>query len=198
MTPRRATVPAWALVLLVAAAAGATGGCVPAAVVAVGAAGVTLVANDPRTTSAQLDDETIEQKLTSASGSRWGDSVHLNATSYNGVVLLTGEAPTQGVRAEIVRLAQGTERVKSVYDEMVVAPVSDLAARSDDTLVTSNVKARMVRSETVSSLYVKVVTERRVVYLMGIVTPAQGDAVAQVAATTAGAARVVKLFELRS
>jgi osmotically-inducible protein OsmY len=198
MTPRRATVPAWALALLVAAAAGATGGCVPAAVVAIGAAGVTLVANDPRTTSAQLDDETIEQKLTSASGSRWGDSVHLNATSYNGVVLLTGEAPTQGVRAEIVRLAQGTERVKSVYDEMVVAPVSDLAARSDDTLVTSNVKARMVRSETVSSLYVKVVTERRVVYLMGIVTPAQGDAVAQVAATTAGAARVVKLFELRS
>ncbi len=183
-----------AVALLVAAAAGFLEGCGPP-MIAVGAAHVALIAADRRTTGAQLDDQTIELKVETTAGSRWGNDLHLNITSYNGNVLLTGEAATAEMRSEIVQLAKSTEKVRTVYDEMVVGPVTDIGARSNDTYITSKVKARMIEAESVSSIYVKVVTERSVVYLMGIVSREQGDAAAQVAATTEGVARVVKLFE---
>jgi osmotically-inducible protein OsmY len=180
--------------LLAAAAVGLLVGCAPP-MIAAGAAQVALVAVDRRSTGAQVDDQTIEFKVETTAGSRWGNDLHLNITSYNGNVLLTGEATTAEMRNEVVQLAKSTERVRKVYDEMVVGPVTDLGARSNDTYITSKVKARMIESETVQSIYVKVVTERSVVYLMGIVSREQGDAAAQVAATTESVARVVKLFE---
>ena len=178
---------------LVVVAASCVTGCLPLA--AVGVAHVAVVANDRRSTGAQLDDTTIEFKVTTAAGDRWGGDVHLNVTSYNGNVLLSGEAPTPEIRSEIVKLAKTTDRVRSVYDEMVVAPVTDLGARSNDTYVTSKVKARMLENDMVKALYIKVVTERSVVYLMGIVSREEGDAAGKIAATTEGVARVVKLFE---
>jgi len=168
-------------------------GCMPVAMVGAGAAVVAF--EDRRTTGAQVDDQTIELKVVTTAGSRWGNDLHLNVTSYNGNVLLTGEAATAEMRSEVVQLVKSTDRVRNVYDEMVVGPVTDLGARSNDTYITSKVKARMIESETVQSTYVKVVTERSVVYLMGIVSREQGDAAAQIAATTEGVARVVKLFE---
>jgi len=183
-----------ALAFAMLAAAGAIAGCAPP-MIAVGVAHVALIAADPRSTGAQLDDTTIEFKVESAAGTRWGEAIHLNVTSYNGNVLLSGEAPAPEIRSEIVQIAKSTDRVRNIYDEMVVGPVTDLGARSNDAYITSKVKARMIDSETVKSLYVKVVTERSVVYLMGIVSREQGDAAAQVAATTEGVARVVKLFE---
>jgi osmotically-inducible protein OsmY len=168
-------------------------GCIPAIVVGVGAGA--MVAVDRRTAGAQVDDQSTETKVTLDAGSRWGNEVHLNVTSFNGNVLLSGEAPTAQVRSEIVQLAKGTEHTRTVYDEMVIGPVTDLGARSNDTFITSKVKARMLDSDLVKSIYIKVVTERSVVYLMGIVSRAEGNAAGQVAATTEGVARVVKLFE---
>lgn len=195
MTPtRRLRSSLSAAALLVAASAGLLAGCAPP-MIAMGAAHVTMIAVDRRSTGAQLDDTTIEFKVESDAGTRWGTDIHLSATSYNGNVLLSGEAPTPEIRASIVQYTKATDRVKNVYDELVVGPAADIGARSNDAYITSKVKARMIESESVKSIYVKVVTDRSVVYLMGIVSREQGDAAAQVAATTEGVARVVKLFE---
>jgi osmotically-inducible protein OsmY len=169
-------------------------GCGPA-FVAVGAAHVALVAVDRRTTGTQIDDQTIELKILTEAGSKWGGDVHLNVTSYNGNVLLSGEAPTPEIRNEILQLAKRTEKVRNVYDEIVIGPVTDLGPRTNDTYLTSAVKTRLIESEEVGAIYIKVVTERSVVYLMGIVSRAEGDAAAKIAATTSGVGRVVKLFE---
>jgi osmotically-inducible protein OsmY len=182
-----------AVALVVPVAAGSLGSCAP--MVVVGAAHVALIAADRRSTGTQVDDQTIELKIPTSASERWGGELHLNVTSYNGNVLLTGEASTAEIRTEIVKMAKATDRVRDVYDEMVVGPATDLGARTNDTYITSKVKARMIEAESVKSIYVKVVTERSVVYLMGIVSREQGDAAAQVAATTEGVARVVKLFE---
>lgn len=194
------TLPGGAATLLAAlllALAGTTllAGCVPA-VVAAGAGATALVVTDRRTTGAQADDQAIELKVLTSAGSSWGTEVHLNVTSYNGRVLLTGEAPTTAIRDEITQIAKSTDRVRSVTNEMLVGPAVGLQGRSNDTYLTSLVKSRFVEgSEKFSATQVKVVTERSVVYLMGIVTREEGDAAAQIAATTAGVARVVKLFE---
>ena len=112
--------------------------------------------------------------------------------------MLTGEAPSTVVQDEITRIAKSTDRVRSVQNEMVIGPVTDLGARTNDTYITSKVKTRLLEDEKLKALYVKVVTERSVVYLMGIVTREEGNQAAQVAATTAGVARVVKVFEFKN
>ena len=182
------------VLVLAAAAVSVLQGCAP--VIVAGAAGATMMAADRRSTGAQVDDSAVEFNVESEAGTRWGNAIHLNVTSYDGYVLLTGEVPSAEVKSEIVRMARGSsERVRNVYDELMVGPVTDLGARSNDSYITSKVKARMLDSDVVKTIYVKVVTERSVVYLMGIVSRQEGDAAAQVAATTEGVARVVKLFE---
>jgi osmotically-inducible protein OsmY len=169
--------------------------CAPI-IVAAGVGAGALIATDRRSTGAQLDDTTIETKLTTEAGTRWGDRIHLNVTSYNGNVLLSGEAPDSAIVDEIVALARRTDRVRTVYNEMLVAPTTDLSARTNDTYVTSKVKTRFIEANRFPATYVKVVTERKVVYLMGIVSRAEADAAAEIASTTSGVERVVRLFEI--
>ena len=187
-----------AVVLVVVALAAQTAltGCVPA-VIAVGAGGAAMVATDRRTTGAQVDDEGIELKIVTRANELYGDRIHLNVGSYNGVVLLTGEVPDQGVWASLGNLAKTSEKVRVVHNELVAAPNSDLSARTNDSYITSKVKARMVEANKFPPNAVKVVTERKVVYLMGIVTRQEGDDAAQIAATTAGVATVVKVFQYK-
>jgi osmotically-inducible protein OsmY len=172
-------------------------GCVPAAI-AVGAGGAAMVATDRRTTGTQVDDESVELKIVTRANELYGDRIHLNVASYNGVVLLTGEVPDQGVWSSLGNLAKNTEKVRVVHNELVVAPNSDLSARTNDAYITSKVKARMVEANKFPPNAVKVVTERGVVYLMGIVTRAEGAAAGETAATTEGVVRVVKVFEYRA
>ena len=169
--------------------------CAPV-VVAGAAVGGALVATDRRSTGAQVDDQSIELKITTEMGTRYGDRIHLNVTSYNGIVLLSGEAPDQAVRDDIAKFAQRTDRVRAVHNEMVIGPTTDLSARTNDSYITSKVKTRFVEANKFSATHVKVVTERSVVYLMGIVSRSEADAAAQIAATTSGVTRVVKLFEI--
>jgi len=189
-----AALPAITSAVLVATAGLSINGCAPAVVV-VGVGAGALVAVDRRSTGAQLDDESIELKITTTAGSRWDSRVHLNVTSWNGNVLLTGEAPTAAVRGEIEELARTTERVRGVNNEMVVAPDAGIGARTNDSYITSKVKARFVEARKFEVNRVKVVTERNVVYLMGIVTRDEAKDAAQIAATTSDVARVVKVFE---
>ena len=180
--------------LLCAVAAGpvALSGCAPLIVAGVG--GAVMMAADRRSSGAQVDDQSIEFKVSAAANEKYPDA-HLNVTSYNGIVLLTGEAPTAAARDGITQLAENTDRVRSVQSEMVVGPNSDFGDRSNDSYITSKVKARLVEADKVPANLIKVVTERRVVYLRGLVTPQEGDAAASIAATTEGVLRVVKVFE---
>jgi len=180
--------------LVVALASGA--GCVPV-IVAGAAGGAAMVAVDRRSAGAQLDDESIELKVSTQALSQYGDRIHLNVTSYNGVVLLSGEVPDQGTLASVGNLAKNTEKVRVVNNEMVVGPNADLSARSNDTYITSKVKTRMIEANKFPPNAVKVVTERSVVYLMGIVSMEEGTAAGETAATTSGVVRVVKFFQYR-
>ncbi len=183
--------------LVLAALVGAVAGCVPV-MIAGAAGGAAMVATDRRTAGAQVDDEAIELKVVTRANELYGDRIHLNVTSFNGVVLLTGEVPDQGAWASLGNVAKGTEKVRVVHNELVVAPLSELGQRSNDTYITSKVKTRMIEASKFPPNAVKVVTERGVVYLMGIVSRAEGQAAGDVAATTEGVQRVVKVFEYTS
>ena len=131
--------PCFALVAVVGAV-GLTG-CVPV-IVAAGVGGAALVATDRRSVGAQADDEGIELKIANEVAARYGETVHVNATSYNGIVLLTGEVPDQGAYASIGNIAASTDRVRSVHNDLAIGPLTPLSARSNDAFITSKVKAR--------------------------------------------------------
>lgn len=185
--------------LFALAATLAASGCAVLVVGATVGAG-TLVAMDRRSASVVQSDQTIEQKMGKAVGDRWspGAGVHVNVTSYGGKVLLTGEVPSTAIRNEIETIAKSTAYVKSVTNELIVGPETLIAARTRDTYITSKVKARLVEVKKLDAKDVVVVTERGVVYLLGLVSPAEGDAAAEVAASTSDVVRVVKLFEYRT
>ena len=169
-------------------------GCVPV-MIAGGVAAGAAVATDRRTTGAQVDDEMIEDKTVLTLHQRFKGDFHVNVTSYNGIVLLTGEVPAEPAKADVEQIARSTPKVRAVQDELVVGPVTDLSSRSNDTVITSKVKARFVEANKFQITHVKVVTERGVVYLMGIVRRDEGDAAGEIASTTSGVQRVVKVFE---
>ncbi|HEX4883075.1 MAG TPA: BON domain-containing protein, partial [Casimicrobiaceae bacterium] len=145
---------------------------------------------------AQVDDTAIEGKVANVVLQRYGDRAHASVTSFNGIVLLTGEVPDAQAKADLEATARGTERVRSVQNELVVAPPSEIGSRTNDTYLTSLVKSRFLEvTDKFSATHVKVVTDRGVVYLMGLVRRAEADAAAQIAASTRGVTRVVKVFE---
>jgi len=186
----------FAFVTAVIGASTLLSGCV--GLVVAGVAGTALVATDRRSVGAQADDEAIELKVGNNIGTGYGDRVHVNVTSYNGIVLLTGEVPEQNLVATIGDIARTTAKVRRVHNELVVAAVSPVGSRTDDSYITSKVKTRFVEANKFSATHVKVVTDRKVVYLMGLVKPDEADAAAQIASTTSGVLRVVKLFEIIS
>ena len=192
----RSASPSILLSFALVSVVGAVGltGCVPV-IVAAGVGGATLVATDRRSVGAQADDEAIELKIANEVAARYGETVHVNATSYNGIVLLTGEVPDQGVYASIGNIAASTDRVRSVHNDLAIGPLTPLSTRSNDTFITSKVKARFVEANKFAANHVKVVTERGVVYLMGIVRHDEADSAAQIASTTQGVVRVIKVFE---
>jgi osmotically-inducible protein OsmY len=187
-------IPITCAALVVAATGPLVAGCAAVVVGATVGAG-TLVAMDRRSTGIRAGDQAIESKVTTAAGDRWPSGVHLNVTSYDGKVLLTGEVPTPAIRDEIGEIAKSTEYVRAVTNELVVGPESALGARTQDTYITSKVKARLIEARRLDANNVKVVTERGVVYLLGLVSRDEGGAAAEITATTSDVARVVKMFE---
>jgi osmotically-inducible protein OsmY len=163
---------------------------------AVSAAGAAMpVATDPRMTVGQADDKLIENEVLAAVGQRCSGDCHVNATSYNGVVLLTGEVPAEGLKADVGGIARATPKVRAVQNELVIGAVSDPGSRSDDAVITSKVKAGFVEANKFQVNHVKVVTERGVIYLLGLVQRSEADAATEIARTTSGAQRVVRVFE---
>jgi osmotically-inducible protein OsmY len=168
-------------------------GCIEMAVVGAGAA--VMSAADRRATGAQVDDEGIELRAVNRVSERFGDKVHVNITSYNRSVLITGEVPNGNTKNEIEKIVTGMTNVRSVTNDLQVASGTSLSSRAGDATITGKVKARFVDANRFNVFHVKVVTENSVVYLMGIVTETEAAAAAEVARTTSGVRKVVKVFE---
>jgi osmotically-inducible protein OsmY len=168
-------------------------GCVPAVAVGVGAGA--LMADDRRTAGTYLMDEEIELKAANRIREAYKEGVHVNVTSYNRRVLLTGETADANARAKVEQIAREVPNVRDVQDEILLAGVSTIMARSNDAYITTKVKARFLDDRRFSVNHVKVVTEAGTVFLMGLVKREEGNAAAEVAAKTSGVAKVVKVFE---
>ncbi len=170
--------------------------CFPAAVVGVGAGA--LMAADRRPTETYLTDEGIEVRATSRINEHFGDKVHINITSYNRMALLTGEAPDEAIRKEVEKSISAIPNLKAISNEIRIAGTSSLASRSNDTYITSKVKARFIDTHQFAVNRVKVVTEAGTVYLLGLVTQREADAAVEIARTTGGVQKVIRVFEIIS
>ena len=173
-------------------------GCAPVAVTGATTAVSTVVA-DRRTTGTIIEDEAIENKSRLALWDRkeLNKRVHVNFTSYNTSVLVSGEAPTEEDRQAVIDLVKNIEKVTRVFDEMTIAAPSSLLSRSGDGVVTAKIKTKLIAEQDLSTLHIKVVTENGVTFLMGLVTREEGDIATEIARRTGGVQKVVKLFEYR-
>ena len=167
-------------------------GC--AAVMVGGAGTAAVVAGDRRTVGTVTEDQGIELKAWDRIRSKFKDP-HVNVTSYNRMVLLTGEAPDAETKAGIGKIARAVENVHGIYNEITLAGNSTLSTRANDSYLTSKVKARFVDQRKFNPIHVKVVTEGNVVYLLGMVKRKEADDATEIARTTGGVQKVVKLFE---
>ena len=168
-------------------------GCAP--VVATGVGVGVSVLEDRRTGGAFVEDQGIELKAERRISEKLRDNVHVNVTSFNRNVLLTGEAPTEAMKKEVERLVISVENVRNVTNEIAVAGISSFTSRSNDTLITSKVKGRFLDAKKFQINHVKVVTESGVVYLLGLVKRKEADDAVEIARSTGGVSKVVKVFE---
>jgi osmotically-inducible protein OsmY len=168
-------------------------GCAP--LIVGGAVMTGVVATDRRTAGAQVEDEAIELKVASAVRKDLGERVHLNVTSFNRKVLLTGEARSQADKERAEKLAQSQENVQSIVNDLAVAPPSSLTQRSKDVVITSQVKAAFIDAKDLQVNAFKVVTERGAVYLMGRVTAREAKRASDIVRGIGGVTKVVRVFD---
>lgn len=162
-----------------------------------GAAVGAMVATDPRTTGTQVDDQTIELRASSRITEALGERVHVNVTSYNRQVLITGEVPTAADNQQVEQIVRGVENVRAVVNSLAVMPNSTLSERSNDTYLTGKVRAKLLDMKDLrANNNYKVVTERAEVYFMGRVTASQAAQLTDAARSIDGVRKVVRVFEI--
>ena len=171
-------------------------GCFGAAAVGVGAGA--LMFTDRRLPEVVVTDEGIELRAGNRINEKFGDRAHVNVTSINRMALLTGEVPDEAAKAEVEKIVATVPNIKSISNELRIGTVSSLSDRSNDVYLTSKVKARFIDANQFSVTNVKVVTEAGVVYLLGLVTQHEAEASVQIARTTGGVKKVVRVFEVIS
>ncbi len=187
--PRRAGLAALLL------AAGLLGACAPL-LIGGAAVGGTMMATDRRSAGAQVDDQVIETKASNAVGTLLVERAHVNATSYNRMLLLTGEVPTEADRVAVAKAVSQIENVRSIVNDLAVMPNSSYTDRSNDSLITGKVKAEFVGASDLSTNSIKVVTERGVVYLMGLVTETEAKRAVEITRGVGGVQKVVRVFQI--
>jgi len=172
-------------------------GCVPLTALSVGAGAGTgaIVSEDRRTSGMFIEDESIELKSARRINQQLGDNVHINVTSFNRIVLLTGTALNEGMKKEAEVLVMSVDNVRSIVNEVKIAEKQSLASRSNDTLITSKVKTRFIGVRGFQINHVKIVTENKIVYLMGMVKREEAESAAEIASSTVGVEKVVRVFE---
>jgi osmotically-inducible protein OsmY len=172
-------------------------GCAP---ILIGGAfiGTGMLASDRRTSGTVVEDEGIELKAAARLRENLGDRVHVNITSYNRQVLISGEVPNAQDKQLVEKIVSGVENVRNIVNELGVMGNSTLAQRSSDVVVSSRVKARLVDAQDLSANAFKIVTERGVVYMMGRVTQRESTRATDIVSSTSGVQRVVRLLEIIS
>ena len=185
------------MAVLAAAVSAATllGACAP---LLVGGAmvGTALSVTDRRTSGAQLEDQSIELKAINRVREAAGSEANVSVTSYNRTVLITGEVPTEAARVATEQAVARIENVRGTVNELAVMGSTSVSARGNDSILTSKVKAAFVDAKDLQANALKVVTERGTVYLMGRVTEREASRAAEVARSTSGVGKVVKVFEI--
>jgi len=171
--------------------------CVPVVLVAAGAAATGLIVYDSRSVATMSTDSDITYRAQAkiASNQELADKTHISATSFNQVLLVVGQAPTEQLRDLAMSLMQKIPKVKHIYNEIVIAPPTSVHQRSKDTWLTTEVKTVLLEQKNLRSAQIKVLTEDSAVYLLGSVTRGQGDLAANAAKKVAGVSKVVKAFE---
>jgi osmotically-inducible protein OsmY len=171
-------------------------GCVAPVLVA-GAAGGASVAHDKRSNQTMIDDEVIETKAKDAiyQDAKMAKRIHINITSFNRVVLMTGEALSRSTRDKAINLVRNLNKVRRVHNEVRIADLTSFTSRTGDSWITSKVKTQMLATKDFDSTRIKVVTEDGTVFLMGLVTKETGNKAAAIAREISGVKRVVKVFE---
>jgi osmotically-inducible protein OsmY len=169
--------------------------CIP--VVAGGVATTGAMVSDRRSSGTFIDDETIELKAVKAITDNLGaKEIHVNVTSYNRHILITGEVGTEEHKAKAesaVRAVDGN--IKKITNELKIGPNSELSSRAKDTFITSKVKAEFIKKNLFPATYVKVITEAGTVYLLGIVTRKEAEDATNLARNVSDVKQVVKVFE---
>jgi osmotically-inducible protein OsmY len=185
--------------VLASTLAGATllGGCAPL-LLGGAAVGTAMVVTDRRTSGAQVDDQAIELKAVNRVNEVLGERGRAVVTSFNRLVLITGEVPNDADKAAVEQTVSRIENVRSVVNELAIAPAASLGTRSSDTLITSKIKASLIDAKDLQVNAFKVVTERGVVYLMGRVTEREANRSSDVARGVSGVQKVVRVFEVVS
>ena len=169
-------------------------GCFP--IIAAGVTTGVLATVDRRSLGTQTEDESIEWKSSSRVSEKLGDKAHVNFTSYNRKVLMSGEVPSTEAKAEAERIVTSVANVQGVYNELTIGAASSYTDRSNDSFITSKIKSRSVDSGKFNPVHVKVVTEAGTAFLLGMVTQAEADSAINVARTTSGVKKVVNLLEI--
>ncbi len=184
----------WFAVGLLLASTAVLQGCAEALIVGGVAVGV-MMAADRRQTEVMLADQGIEFSAGSKIDEALKGQGHINVTSYNYTVLLTGEVPTAQAKADAEKVASEVPKVRTVVNELQIAGTSSAASRSNDAYITSKVKSNFLGNGKFKPTDIKVVTEASVVYLLGLVTREEADAATEVARGTGGVQKVVRVFE---
>lgn len=160
------------------------------------AIGGAFMASDRRTSGTQIEDQTIEFKAAARIRDTVATLGHVNVTSYNRMVLLTGEVPSDADKAGAEKAALQVENVQSVVNELAVMGNSSLGSRSNDVLINTKVKASLLDARDLFANSFKIVVERGEVYLMGLVTERESNRGTEVAAGVSGVRKVVKVFHV--
>jgi osmotically-inducible protein OsmY len=184
-----------AIALAAVATAATLNACAPL-IVGGAMVGGAMMATDRRSSGAQVEDQAIELKAIGRVSETIGDRGHVNVTSYNRMVLITGEVPTEADRVAVEQAISRIENVRSVVNELAVMGNSSLSARSNDAILSGQVKAAFIDAKELQSNSLKVVTERGVVYLMGRVTEREAAMATERARGISGVLKVVRVFEI--
>lgn len=179
--------------ILIAALSTQLSACVP--VVVGGAAAGGAMAADRRTSGTYIDDQAIELKASKAIADSIKEKVHANVTSYNRQVLITGEVSDEANKKKAESVVRPIENVTSIKNYLEIAANSSIGSRTNDTYITSKVKANFLKENKFAANYVKVVTENGTVYLLGLVTHKEADDAVEITRSIGGVKAVVKVFE---
>jgi len=190
--------PSWLVLSALILSSPLLSGCVPVVLVG-GAAATASVVHDRRTAGSMVEDQAIELRIKNVLGKdeEIAAQAHINVTSYNGIVLLSGEAPGQALRTRAGEIARGDKQVRRVHNEIQIAAPSSAMTRSSDSWITTKTKTSLVGLDIkgFDPTRVKVVSENGTVFLMGMVYRKEADAIVTRTQQVTGVQRIVKLFE---